>query len=267
MKHFLLGLLCAQMAWAQQSLVITGGDVAREQTLVKVPKGAKAARDEAGKLHPIQDGCLLLKELPRGKQLKFQLVNETARHGAVEVKREGKKLKVSTAGKPLLEYQAEPGEFPRDNIKPIFRRGGYLHPIHSLSGKVITDDFPPNHIHHHGVWFAWSQAQFEGRTTDFWNMGDGKGHVEFVALGDHWSGPAHGGFTAKHRYVDLTGGTSKTALNEDWEVKILNRFADQNFWVLDFASTQRCASAALKFPEYRYGGVGIRGNWAWNGKD
>ncbi len=65
----------------------------------------------------------------------------------------------------MLEYQAEPGEFPRKDIKPIFRRGGYLHPIYSLSGKAITDDFPPNHIHHHGVWFSWSNAEFEGRVA------------------------------------------------------------------------------------------------------
>src|SRR5204863_8916952 len=151
----------------------------------------------------------------------------------VTAEKDGKKLKFSAQGKPLMEYQAEAGDFPRKDIKELFRRGGYIHPVLSLSGKVITDDFPPNHIHHHGVWFAWSNAEFEGRPTDFWNMGDGKGRVEFVSVGKEWSGPAYGGFTAKHRYVDLTGGSPKTALDEDWEVRILNRFPDQKFWVFD----------------------------------
>lgn len=260
---------------AQHTLSISPGEAAREQVLVEfdLPKGAQvsAAKDSEGKLHPIQKkdgrGSLLLKSLPKGSEAKLTLVEGGATGEPVKVERAGKKLKVSAAGKPLVEYQAEPGELPRTNIKPIFRRGGYLHPIYSLSGKVITDDFPPNHIHHHGVWFSWSSAEFEGRGTDFWNMGDGKGHVEFAELGQTWSGPAHGGFTAKHRYVDLTGGAPKTALNEDWEVRILNRFPDQKFWVFDLSCTQRCASTAIKFPEYRYGGVGLRGNWAWNGKD
>lgn len=272
MKYFLLGLFCAQMALAQHSLVIKGGDTAREHVLVEFDaiKGVNAAKDEQGAVYPIQQqsgrAWLLLRKLPAEKDLKLQLMSAAAKEG-VELKRDGKKLKVAIAGRPALEYQAEPGEFPRDNIKPIFRRGGYIHPIYSLSGKVITDDFPPNHIHHHGVWFTWSQAQFENRTTDFWNMGDGKGHVEFAELGKNWSGPVHGGFSAKHRYVDLTGGSPKTALNEDWQVTILNRFPDQQFWVFDLISTQQCASTVVKFPEYRYGGIGLRGNWAWNGKD
>jgi hypothetical protein len=47
---------------------------------------------------------------------------------------------------------------------------------------VVTDDYPANHKHHHGIWFAWTRVDFEGRKTDFWNMGDGKGTVEFVDL-------------------------------------------------------------------------------------
>lgn len=265
-------LLYAQGMFAGETLVVSAGDTSREQVLVEfdLPKGstATAVTDGQGKTFPIQkSGMRASVLLPAAKgDVKLQL-GRGASSPDVKVERVGKKLKVSAGGKSLLEYQAEPGEFPRDNIKPIFRRGGYLHPIYSLSGKVITDDFPPNHIHHHGVWFAWSNAEFEGRPTDFWNMGDGKGHVEFVSLGNHWSGPAHGGFMAKHKYVDLTGGSPKTAINEDWEVRILNRFPDQKFWVFDLSCTQMCASTAIKFPEYRYGGVGLRGNWAWNGKD
>ena len=192
----------------------------------------------------------------------------SAERDEVTVKREGKKLKITAKGKLLMEYQAEPGEFPRPNIKPLFRRGGYLHPIYSLSGKVITDDFPPNHIHHHGIWFTWSSAVFEGRPTDFWNMGDGKGRVDFVEVSKTWSGREHGGFIAKHRQVDLTSGEPKAALNETWEVKVYNPAAKDRFWIFDLTCTQECATKApVKLPENRYGGIGLRGNWAWNGKD
>jgi hypothetical protein len=275
-----ISLLCILLPWgpaamAQASLVIAPAETDREHALVEfdLPKGANvsAAKDGGGRLYPIQNrdgrGAVLLKHLPREKEIKLSLVQSTAKGELVRVERAGKKLKVTAGNKPLIEYQAEPGELPRSNIKPIFRRGGYLHPIYSLSGKVITDDFPPNHIHHHGVWSAWSNAEFERRATDFWNVVDGKGHVEFAELGNTWSGAAHGGFTTKHRYVDLTGGTPKTALNEEWEVRILNRLPGENFWVFDLSCTQTCASTAIKFPEYRYGGVGLRGLWAWNGKD
>src|SRR6185503_2471461 len=222
-RILLMGMVfCALTAPAQRSLTISAGDVDREHVLVEfdLPKGTQNSVDIEGKLYPVQvsggRGWLLLKSLPKGQQLKGRLGKATDINETVKVERAGKKLKVSAAGKPVLEYQAEPGEFPRQDIQPLFRRGGYIHPIYTLSGKVITDDFPPNHIHHHGVWFTWSNAEFEGRPTDFWNMGDGKGLVEFVSVGDTWSGAVQGGFTAKHRYVDLTSGSPKTALNEDW---------------------------------------------------
>ncbi len=174
---------------------------------------------------------------------------------------------VAVTLKPLFTYQAEPGEFPRANIKELFRRGAYLHPIRTLSGKVITDDFPPNHIHHHGIWWAWTNTEFEGGKPDFWNMGDGKGRVDFVTLEADWSGPVHAGFSSRHRFVDLTGPKHVEVLNETWTVTAYT-YADsqRRWWMFDLVSAQRCATTnTLKLPENLYGGIGLRGNWAWNG--
>jgi len=186
----------------------------------------------------------------------------------IQVNREGRVLKISSAGHPILQYQAEPSELPRPNIKPIFRRGGYLHPLYTPSGKIITDDYPTNHLHHHGVWFTWTKTEFEGRGPDFWNMGEGKGTVEFVALDRTWSGPVHGGFQTRHRFVDLTSGQPKPVLNETWDVKIFQRGEQRAYWMFDLTSTQECATAeALKLPNYYYGGLGFRGREEWNGAD
>ena len=121
---------------------------------------------------------------------------------AIQVITEGNRLKITAAGCSVLEYQGQPGELPRTDIDPIFRRGGYIHPVYTLSGRIITGDYPPDHIHHHGIWFAWTKTEFEGRHPDFWNMGDGTGTVEFVALDDTWSGAEQSGFRARHRYID-----------------------------------------------------------------
>jgi hypothetical protein len=168
-----------------------------------------------------------------------------------------------------MAYQAEPGAFPRGDIKPAFRRGGYLHPIYTPSGKLVTDDFPPNHIHHHGVWWAWTNTEFDGRKPDFWNMGDGKGRVEFVGLDAAWNGPVHGGLRARHRFVDLTAPEPLTVLDERWEVRMYaSPDPRATYWMFDLVSEQKCATTnALKLPRYHYGGIGVRGNWAWNGKD
>lgn len=173
----------------------------------------------------------------------------------------------------VLTYQTEKTEFPpgRTDLKPIYQRGGYIHPVLSPSGKQITDDYPVNHKHHHGLWFAWTHTEFEGRTPDFWNMGDGKGFVEFAALDKTWSGPVHAGFISQHRQMDTTekGVKPKTALLETWNVKLyaVGTNAARPYYLFDMEITDKCAHGPVKLPKYRYGGIGVRGNWAWNGKD
>jgi hypothetical protein len=185
---------------------------------------------------------------------------------SVTAKREGKQIVFTAGNREVLRYQAEPGEFPRQDIKEAFRRGGYLHPIYTPAGRLVTDDFPSNHIHHHGIWMPWTKTEFEGRTPDFWNMGDGKGRVEFVSVDPAWEKGGRAGFTAKHKFVDLTIQPPKAALNETWEIAVSASGGKTPRHVIDFTSTQTCATdAPLKLPEYHYGGFGFRGNWAWNG--
>lgn len=177
----------------------------------------------------------------------------------------GGKVALSIREKPVFTYQGEPMPLPRPDIKPVYRRGGYLHPIYSPGGRMVTDDYPPNHVHHHGVWFPWTKTIFEERTPDFWNMGEGKGRVEFVSLLGAWSGEVAGGLAARHQFVDMTTTPAKVALEETWHITAYDSGGSGAF-VFDLVSTQRCASAsALRLPTYHYGGLGFRGNRGWDG--
>lgn len=229
------------------------------------------------------NASFVLLELREGKTANYRLAREPefATVDAFKVTREDGKVDVRPVlnrpgvqhftqrfmSNALFQYQAEPGPFPRADIKELFRRGAYLHPIRTRSGRTVTDDFPPNHIHHHGVWWAWTSTGFDGRKPDFWNMGQGKGRVDFVAVDTTWTGPVHGGFASRHRFVDMTGPKHVAALEETWEVTAYDVAADNGrAWFFDLVSSQRCSGTnALKLPEYRYGGIGLRGNWAWNG--
>ena len=52
------------------------------------------------------------------------------------------------------------------------RRACYVHPIYGLDGEVLTDDFPRDHYHHHGLFWAWPHVQIDGKVYDLWT---GKG--------------------------------------------------------------------------------------------
>lgn len=148
---------------------------------------------------------------------------------------------------------------------PVYSRSGYLHPIWSPAGKVVTNDAPANHLHHHGLWAAWTSSHFEGRKSNFWESKEKQGRVEAVKVDDVVSGPVFGGFTARHRYVNLNGPDGpKTALDEVWTVRV---YALSDRFVIDLTSTQTAATdQPLVIKEYRYGGVGFRGAAEWEGK-
>ncbi|QDU92648.1 DUF6807 family protein [Lignipirellula cremea] len=49
-----------------------------------------------------------------------------------------------------------------------FARANYLHPLYDLDGAVLTEDFPADHLHQRGVYWAWHQLRVNGK-----NAGDG----------------------------------------------------------------------------------------------
>jgi hypothetical protein len=183
----------------------------------------------------------------------------------ITASREGKQVIILAGERVILRYQAEPGDLPRTEIPKAYLRGGYIQSIRAPSGRLITDDFPAGHLHHHGVWNPWTKTEFEGRHPDFWNMGKETGKVEFVALDSVWQKDNKAGFQARHQFVDLTANPAKVALLETCHVSV--SFTDKRY-VIDFTSTQTCASdSPLKLPEYHYGGFGFRGNGAWLGAE
>jgi len=52
-------------------------------------------------------------------------------------------------------------------------RGCYMHPLFGINGEVLTDDFPRDHYHHHGVFWAWPHVQVGGEHHDLWALSTG----------------------------------------------------------------------------------------------
>ncbi len=263
----------------ETKILVEAGEFNRHETVVRFPlsdrlQGNALMNDglSVALQHEGNEAWFVLPALKRGEKKIFVVGNTGAREFARASKSEDTVI-LEAFNKKALVYRTEKTPLPpnRPDLSAIFQRGGYIHPVLSPSGKHITDDYPPNHKHHHGIWFAWTHTEFEGRAPDFWNMGDGKGFVTFESLDKVWSGPVHGGFSSQHQQMDLTEktGKPKTVLLEAWDVKLFavgNRGA-RPYFLFDLKVTDTCAHGPIKLPKYRYGGIGVRGNWAWNGKD
>lgn len=55
-------------------------------------------------------------------------------------------------------------------------RSCYIHPLFSLDGKTLTDDFPQDHLHHHGLFWTWPIVKTRGQDTQTWHPANLRQH-------------------------------------------------------------------------------------------
>ena len=79
--------------------------------------------------------------------------------GAAIAQQTGLKIGASSQGvevhegeQPVLFYQAR-----AKSMDGQWSRAAYVHPLYDLDGRVMTEDFPEDHRHHRGVFWAWHQ--------------------------------------------------------------------------------------------------------------
>ncbi len=54
-----------------------------------------------------------------------------------------------------------------------YTRANYVHPLLDLEGEPLTEDFPADHLHHRGVFWAWHQVTIDGKSVgDPWALKD-----------------------------------------------------------------------------------------------
>jgi type 1 glutamine amidotransferase len=208
-------------------------------------------------------------ETKPGTVRNFELrVEDNARPAStagVSIEDDGESLMLKIGEKPVLNYRYAIMDVP-DGVDEIFKRGGYIHPIWSPGGEVLSRIQPPDHYHHYGIWNPWTRTEFEGREVDFWNLGSGQGTVRAEHVTEKNQGSVYSGFRAIHDHIDFTGPTGeKTALSEQWEVNVWNVDPDNNVWMIDFVSTLNPATdQSLTIKEYRYQGFSLRATEKWN---
>jgi len=78
-------------------------------------------------------------------------------------------LRVTEEKRPVLVYNH--GVITDEKVPPKDGRRSracYIHPLWGLNGEVLTDDFPKDHYHHHGIFWAWPHVEIGGEKLDLW---------------------------------------------------------------------------------------------------
>lgn len=84
-----------------------------------------------------------------------------------------KTLTVLENGAPVFVYNYAPVPVPAP-VPPSYERACYVHPLYGLDGEVLTQDFPKDHYHHRGLFWAWPECTVGGRRMDVWLTQDVK---------------------------------------------------------------------------------------------
>ena len=82
-------------------------------------------------------------------------------------------LQIQEQEQPILQYQfrtVEPGDLlsrvAPANLIYARPRSDYLHPLHGPHGEILTRDWPVDHPHHRGIYWAWPEVGYQGKTGD-----------------------------------------------------------------------------------------------------
>lgn len=210
---------------------------------------------------------ILAGNLPPGKSIQFILAPAPPSKwpSPLSISKESSGYLFSREDKPLLKYQADM-TYPPEGVDGIFARSGYIHPLWSPSGTILTRIQPPDHYHHYGLWGPWTETSIEGRKVDFWNLYKGEGTVRFAKLRHAIAGPVFASLSVLQEHVNFGAkGPDQTALNEVLEVCAWNADPEGKYWLLDYTSTFTCPlDSGILFEAYRYGGgLGFRALEAW----
>lgn len=204
-----------------------------------------------------------------GNSRKFDLIRKSSRNSKpMDAPQENGALTIRADGKNLLRYQFAT-VYPPQGVDTAYKRGGFIHPLWSPHGQVLTRIQPPDHYHHYGIWNPWTHVLYENDTVDFWNIRDRKGTVRFAGFADVSEGPVFSSFTARHDHVVFKKDkTEETAIKELQTVRIYKPAPQTDYYIADIDIEMECAtSSPVLLLEYRYGGLGWRTTEKWDNKN
>ncbi|MHC5056207.1 MAG: DUF6807 family protein [Planctomycetota bacterium] len=101
--------------------------------------------------------------------LSVPLVRAGARAADMSVKRDAATdaCTIHDGDRPVLTYNFGTVPVPPGvGGKYAVARSDYIHPLYGPGGEELTRDYSPDHAHHRGIYWAWPEVSYKGKTHD-----------------------------------------------------------------------------------------------------
>ena len=225
---------------------------------------------EGGRAMAVLVATALSNEIPKTERLFSQekikaasvplVYSRSLSQGTLLLEETDSDVTIRQSGKIILSYLKQAPAVP-DGIDPIYSRSGFLHPVASPAGHVITAMYPFDHAHQDGIFTAWVKTNWNDREIDFWNLAGGTGRVLHQRIVRTFQEEDGVGFECDliHRAVK---DPVVDVLRERWRIKAFQ--TDGSRHGFDLETTQSALTdKPLLVQKYHYGGVALRGPVAW----
>jgi hypothetical protein len=183
---------------------------------------------------------------------------------ALELRETDETIRITDNGNTVLVYHKVEVS-PPEGANPVYRRSGFVHPLCTPSGSVVTAIHPADHIHHMGLWHAWVKTVHGKRKPDFWNLKAKSGTVRYAkTLRRPKAPPGSASFTVLQEFISMDNGTAPVVvLTEEFTLTVKRQ---GNAYLIDHTTVQKnITGTSLNLPAYRYGGpIAYRGPENWN---
>lgn len=181
----------------------------------------------------------------------------------IHIYKSGEKLTLRQKEQQILSYHFGT-MYPPEGIDPLFKRSGFIHPLWSPGGEILTRVQAPDHYHHYGIWGPWTLTHIDDREVDFWNLNKGLGTVKFAGFLSETTGSVFSGFRALQQHIDFGAkGEDQVAINEILDVRVWN--INDKVRIIDYSTILNTSLPnGIMFDAYRYGGgIGFRATEKW----
>jgi hypothetical protein len=189
---------------------------------------------------------------------------EDQKEKTFRLERKHNDLSIARGEKPVLNYRFGI-KYPPEGIDVLYKRSGFIHPLWSPGGEILTNIQPDDHYHHYGIWGPWTKTHIDGREVDFWNLAKGQGTVRFAGFLSEVEGKVFSGFRVLQQHIDFGAkGEDQAAINELLDVRVWNVSGD--IWIIDYTTTINSPlDNGIMLDAYRYGGgIGYRATEKWH---